>query len=135
MLTKRRLISFVLISLPAMLFGGCALTLFQGEYYWGSYVLASVVYIAAGVIIELVLPAFGRPWIRILLVGGLAWCCAALFLGITSLTPLCIGQNNGDGINDLAMCVGQTVLAVMVYSPGILVLLGLSAFVGNKVLR
>jgi hypothetical protein len=131
----RRIIFMVLVSLPAMLFGGCSITQFQGEYFWLSYVIASLAYFASGIFLALALPEFGRAWLRIFVIGGLAWGCAALVIGLTSLTPLCIGQDNGDGINNLGLCVGQTVLAVAIYTPGIFLLLGFSAFVGSKVLK
>jgi hypothetical protein len=40
----------------------------------------------------------------------LAWSLSVLALAVINLTPLCLGQNNGDGRNSLVMCIMLTVL-------------------------
>jgi hypothetical protein len=47
----------------------------------------------------------GLSTFRILSREGIAWCLSALVLAVINLTPLCLGQDNGDGRNNLAMCV------------------------------
>jgi hypothetical protein len=48
-------------------------------------------------------------------------------LGLLSLTPLCIGQDNGDGSNDLGLCAFQAMLLAVLYSPPVLLMLGLAS--------
>lgn len=36
---------------------------------------------------------------------GIAWCLSAPVLAVINLTPLCLGQDNGDGRNSLAICL------------------------------
>ncbi|MCU0612042.1 MAG: hypothetical protein MUE60_09675 [Candidatus Eisenbacteria bacterium] len=47
----------------------------------------------------------GPTTFRILSREGISWCLSALVLAVINLTPLCLGQDNGDGRNNLAMCV------------------------------
>jgi hypothetical protein len=56
---------------------------------------------------------------------------AILALGLLNLTPLCVGQDNGDGNNDLALCVLQSVMVAIVFSPLEFVLLCLTALPGG----
>lgn len=46
----------------------------------------------------------GLTTFRILSREGIAWCLSVLVLAVINLTPLCLGQDNGDGRNNLAMC-------------------------------
>ena len=41
---------------------------------------------------------------------AIVWCASFAVLGAINLTPLCLGQDNGDGRNSLAMCVLLTVV-------------------------
>jgi hypothetical protein len=56
-------------------------------------------------------------------------------LGVFSLTPLCIGQENGDGVNDLAECMGRATMSGLVCTPVYLGLLIASAIIGNWVMK
>jgi hypothetical protein len=80
--------------------------------------------------------AFKRyPGLWIYAQGVLAWIVAVIVLGTLNLTPLCVGQNNGDGNNDFPLCIVQTVLVAFVYTPLEFFLLFLSAVIGGLVLR
>jgi hypothetical protein len=67
--------------------------------------------------------------------GFTAWLVAILVLGLLTLTPLCVGQDNGDGNNNIGLCIAQTVLVSIVYSPLELILLCLSALPGGWFLK
>jgi hypothetical protein len=65
----------------------------------------------------------------------LAWLVAILALGLVNLTPLCVGQENGDGTNDFALCMLQTVMVAIVFSPLEFVLLCLTALPGGWLIK
>ena len=136
-----RFITGVFTALPAFLFGACAIILFRDEYYWTAYAIMSLIFISVSVILGLILPAwmhggkFDYPWLWLFITGGLAWLVALLSLTLPNLSPLCVGQNNGDGTNNFSLCIIYAVLAGLMYSPGALVLLTLSSFIGGKILR
>jgi hypothetical protein len=67
--------------------------------------------------------------------GLLAWILAILALGLVNLTPLCVGQDNGDGNNDFALCLVQTVMVAIVFSPLEFVLLCLAALPGAWLIK
>jgi hypothetical protein len=60
---------------------------------------------------------------------------ATLALTVLNLTPLCIGQDNGDGSNDLALCIVQTSLVSLVYSPLGFTLLCLTTLPGGWLIK
>ena len=76
-----------------------------------------------------------HPWLWILVQGLLSWTLALFVLGFLNLTPLCVGQNNGDGNNDFAMCNFMTALSGIVYTPVYLGALLVSAWTGHWVLK
>jgi hypothetical protein len=57
-----------------------------------------------------------------------AWVASLVLLGILNLTPLCVGQDNGDGRNTCALCVIQSVASAVIYTPPVLLLAGLAAW-------
>jgi hypothetical protein len=89
----------------------------SGEY-WGRIHLLWGVTFAAVNCVSLVLmlkrggsereqvPSTGRFFSR----QVIAWCLSFLALGVINLTPLCLGQNNGDGRNGLVLCLMLTVI-------------------------
>jgi len=76
-----------------------------------------------------------HPWLWILVQGLLAWAMTLFVLGLLNLTPLCVGQDNGDGNNDFALCNFMTALSGVVYTPLYLGMLVISSLIGNWVLR
>ncbi len=111
------------------------------EYYWKSYLLVCGVFLAASFTIGFITPALApKYWIRhpslwFFGQGWLAWLVALLALGAVNLTPLCIGQDNGDGNNNLTLCVVQSVLVAIVFSPLEFILLCLMALPGGWLIK
>lgn len=136
-----RVTSMAFSTLPALVFLVCSLSLFRGEYFWSTYVLTGGVYVIASLLAGFFLPGWvqGRgveaPWVWILLQGLAGWVAALLALGLLSLTPLCIGQDNGDGTNNLGACLVQAGLVSVAFTPAVLVVLWLSATIGNRALE
>ena len=135
-----RLLTGLISTLPALLIGLCVFTCFREEYYWFSYLIMAGIFSLSSFVWGYWLPGFmikarvNYPWLWIFIAGGLAWILAILTLGLLNLTPLCIGQDNGDGINDAGLCFIYTMLSGLVYTPGMLVLLLVNSFIGGKLL-
>ena len=111
------------------------------EYWWGTYLTVLIVLFISSMFFGFALPTLFQklrlrhPWIWILVQGLLAWTLALFVLGLLNLTPLCVGQNNGDGNNDFALCNLMTALSGMIYTPLYLVTLTVSAWLGQRVLQ
>src|ERR1043165_1349053 len=111
------------------------------EYWRGTYLMVLLVLLITSLSFGFKLPNLfqelrvRRPWIWILIQGLLAWIVALIVLGFLNLTPLCIGQNNGDGNNDIGMCFFMTVLSGLVYTPLYLGMQTLSALIGHWVIK
>jgi hypothetical protein len=136
-----RLLTGLFSIFPALFFTACALTTSRDEYFWPTYLIVSLIFIGFSLLLSQILPRwmfgsrFDYPWLWLFIAGGLAWLLAMLSLALLNLTPLCVGQDNGDGINDLGLCFLYTFLFTLIFSPIELVLLLLSAFAGGKILR
>jgi hypothetical protein len=130
-----------LVSLPAVLIGAIVYTSIGDDYFRPTYLIVCSVFVAASLVFGFaVSPSprearFRQAWTRLFLGGAVAWTFALAALGLLNLTPLCVGQDNGDGINDLGMCVSYTILVAAVYSPAVLTLLALNAALGGAILR
>ena len=126
---------------PALFFTASALTTSRDEYFWPTYLIVSLIFIGTSLVLSQTLPRwmlgshFDYPWLWLFVAGGLAWLVTLFNLTLLNLTPLCVGQDNGDGINDLGLCFLYTFLVALIYSPVELVILLLNAFVGGKILR
>lgn len=135
----RHLFPGVIATIPAGLFGCCVLT-FKDEYYWLTYLITSLVFISTSFVLGTNLPGlfknkkFDFPSAWFFTAGALGWLTALICIGLLNLTPLCIGQDNGDGINDYSLCVFYSLIAGIIYSPGILGLILVNALVSGKVL-
>jgi len=77
---------------------------------------------------------FNYPWLWVFIAGGLAWLVALAVLGILYFTPLCISQDKGDWINNIALCTMYTVLVSLVCSPVALILITLNAIICGNIL-
>ena len=118
------------------------LTGFLGnEAWWGMFLTVLIILLIGGLLSGFSLPALfqklglTRSWAWILVQGSLAWGLALFLLGVFSLTPLCIGQENGDGVNDLAECMGRATMSGLVCTPVYLGLLIASTIIGNGVMK
>jgi len=107
------------------------------EYFWSVYFIVYWIYLAACLALGAFIPSlFPARWIHhpvlwLFSQGLLAWMVALLVLSLLNITPLCVGQDNGDGNNDLALCMLQSVLVSLVSSPLELALLCLTALPGG----
>lgn len=105
----------------AFLLGMAALAV--GEYYFTTYALLSVFFAGAGWLAVVAVLRVSPPttgglalsgWVFVALIA--VWGLTVLLLGALNVTDLCVGQDNGDGNNDLTACVVQTVLVAVFYS-------------------
>jgi hypothetical protein len=143
MSTSSRLFSAFFTALPGFIF--FILFLLSGwlgrEYWWETYLIVLLALLSSSLLFGSVFPTvfqklrLHRPWLWILAQGFLAWIVALIVLGSLNLTPLCVGQNNGDGNNDLSMCMFMTALSGIVYTPVYLSILVVSSFLGHRMLR
>jgi hypothetical protein len=107
------------------------------EYFWKAYFIASGAFLAASAAFGFYIPALApahwkrHPALWLFGQGLLGWLVAVLALGLANLSPLCVGQDNGDGSNDLASCLAQTVLVSIVSTPLEFILLCLAALPGG----
>jgi hypothetical protein len=111
------------------------------EYFWKSYFIVSGIFLAVSFALGFFLPILAQehwkrhPILWLFSQGWLAWIVAVLALGLINLTPLCVGQDNGDGNNNFTLCMIQSILVPMVYSPLEFILLCLAAFPGGWLLK
>jgi hypothetical protein len=141
--TSTRLFSAFFTAMPGFIFS--VLFLFSrwlGREYWGgTYLMVLVVLPIASLSFGFKLPnlfqklRIRQAWIWILIQGLLAWIVALIVLGFLNLTPLCIGQDNGDGNNDIGMCFFMTALSGLVYTPLYLGMQTISALIGHWVIK
>src|SRR5258707_9607355 len=135
-----KILSSIFSAAPALLWLFMAITMERREYFWLTYFIVCIAFVAISVLLGFVVPSLlakaplHRPWMWILIQGGFAWLAAILILGLLNLTPLCIGKDNGDGNNDLTQCVAQSILVGVVYSPLELIMLTLSALTGGFII-
>lgn len=130
------------VAVPAYLSLVSILSSFKGEYYFSTYVIVGVVFVAASFVAGTWAASriqvgasrwgsFGR-----LFAGSLAaWTVSLIVLGLLSLTPLCVGQNNGDGINDIGACGFYVVLAAVFYSVPMIPLMSVACGVATFLMR
>ena len=134
-------LSTLFTSLPALAWLTLILLIGDDDYYWIVYRIVGVGFLAISLMLGGLLPTLipqlwrQRPWFWLFGQGLPAWIFALLVLGILNLTPLCIGQDNGDGRNDLALCAVQTILVGFVHSLPQVFLLALSAGTGGLIIR
>jgi hypothetical protein len=111
------------------------------EYFWKSYFIVCGVFLAASFAFGFFIPALAPThWKRHSVVwflgqGLLAWLVAILALGLVNLTPLCVGQDNGDGNNDFVLCLVQTVMVPFAWMPMEFILLALSVLPGSWIIK
>jgi len=110
------------------------------EYFWITYFIVCIVFVIISLLLGFVVPSLlnetslRRPWTWILIQAGSAWLAAVIILGLLNLTPLCVGQNNGDGNNNLTQCIVQSGLVAITYSPLELIMLAFCAITGGLVI-
>ena len=136
-----RLTSAIFVAIPAFIFATLSFFLLRNEYFWMTYNVTSAVFVVASLVIGVTFPhkLFGsrihRPRMWFFIQGILAWLVALLTLALLNSTPLCIGRDNGDGMNTLFMCSIQTIGIAITYTPLELILLGMSAMIGSVIIK
>ena len=136
-----RVLSGIFTTIPAIVFGALIILNTGNDYYWTVYYLVAAAFLVTSVLIGIFLPAaipsrwLRRPGLWLFGQGFIAWLVSLLVFGLLNLTPLCVGQDNGDGNNDLALCIVQTILVSLVYSPLEFILLSLSALPGGWLVK
>lgn len=116
------LLTALLISLPALALLGWVQQ-YRGAYFYSIYLVTALVFWSASLVLSsppVRVRWFFAGWLRtalfFYLVLLVSWLTALVVLLMTSATPLCVGQDNGDGINNLALCLYQAFLVSVVYS-------------------
>jgi hypothetical protein len=135
--TYFRLLSGMVTALPAIVIWLLISISAGSEYFWSSYFIVSGIFLAVSFILGFFIPALApkhwkyHPSLWLFGQGILSWVVAILALGLVNLTPLCVGQDNGDGNNNFALCFLQTGMVAIVFSPLEFVLLCLMALPGG----
>jgi len=128
-------------AIPSILFLSASLVLYKDEYFGLTYTIVGSILLLTSLGLGLILPYLlknrwlRRPWLWIFVQGIAAWFIGLLGLLLLNMTPLCVGQDNGDGSNGFALCIVQTVLVGMVYSPLAIILYALSALMGGWLVK
>ena len=125
----------IFTSTPGALFLFLTLTSGQErEYYWLSILSGAWVLFGSSFLFGFILPIWLRPkWLWIIAAGFLAMLLALFAVAMVNTTPLCVGQNNGDGNNDFGMCMAYVVLYALFYGVPYTAMLTVSALVSHWV--
>lgn len=106
------------------------------EYFWISILAGASVLFGSAIIVGFVLPTRLRPkWFWIMAAGFAAMVCALFVTAVLDATPLCVGQNNGDGNNSFGMCMGYVLLYAFFYGIPYMILLTVSAVAGHWAMK
>lgn len=117
---------FLVIATPGM----------RREYYWITIFVAVLVLFGSALVLGFLQPSWLRPkWFWIIAMGFVALLLALFVTAILNVTPLCVGQDNGDGNNSFGMCMGYVVLYAVFYGIPYMVLLTVSAVIGHWVMN
>lgn len=63
-----------------------------------------------------------------------SWFLGLVVLGVLNLTPFCVGSDNGDGINGTGECIVYTFLAGALFTPMIVLVNGIVAVIGGRLI-
>jgi hypothetical protein len=137
-----RFISGFVTTLPATVMMWILISMAkENEYYWLTYFIVGAVFLAVsfalGFFVPALAPVFWKryPGLGLFAQGLLAWLAGVFVLGLLNFTPLCIGQENGDGNNSLSNCMAQTVMGPIACAPVEFVLLCLVALPGGWLIK
>jgi len=133
---KKSIPIIVLHAVPGLLFLCFALSM-REEYFFIIYLLMAVVFLAASLVsglwnIKRFNHFVARPSAGLFLGLTMSWLLALLALGVLNLTPLCIGQDNGDGINGIGECTMYTLFAGGLYSALAILVIAVVALTGGR---
>ncbi len=68
---------------------------------------------------------------RLFFNGCAAWAFSFLVLAVVIFSPLCLGQDNGDGTNDFSLCIVYTLIWPLFMSVQIVPLIFLTSWVSS----
>ena len=131
----------IIFAIPALLFGIYTYLMSHGEYYFYSYLAVSLAFIIFSLIFGWHTPKVLRKKtypgksIIIFLRGSAAWIFSLLVLTLLNFTPLCVGQNNGDGSNDAGLCFFYALLSSFFYSLLVVPLIALNSYLISKIVK
>ncbi|MFZ5878624.1 MAG: hypothetical protein ACOY0R_04590 [Chloroflexota bacterium] len=134
----RRAGTAVFTALPALPFflPVIAIESLRREYYWISILAGASALLGSALVLGFLQPRGVRAhWAWILAAGLAAMGLALTATAAVNLTPLCVGQNNGDGNNDLGRCLGYVLLYAVFYGIPYLLMLAASAGIGHWALK
>ena len=134
----RRILRTFFTALPAAVYFILAVTSdgMRGEYYQPAVIAAVTVLFGSALLLGVFQPGWLRPtWFWILTVGFISMLMALFTTTVLDATPLCVGQDNGDGNNDLGRCMGISLLYAIFYGIPYLFMLGVSALFGHWILK
>lgn len=124
MLFPHRIFSTLLSALPGLFFYAFLSVMSAGQYWQPVYQIAGAAFIVSSALSGLVLATLFqsersrfRAAAAVFCAVVLGWLAFTCVLGLANLTPLCVGQDNDDGNNDVAMCILIAVLSTAVYTP------------------
>ena len=130
---KSSVVAGLLGAWPGLVLGAGTL-LFRREYFFITYAIVSGFFLALAFTLGALTPRHLRPdrsrkqvFLLVFRDLALAWDGALVLLSILNLTPLCVGQDNGDGRNTYALCVIQSVAVAVCYTPPVLGMVALAS--------
>lgn len=138
MISCRRFTTAFFTALPAAFFfvPVVAREDMRREYYWISLLAGVSILLGSALMLGFFQPLWLRPkWLWILAAGWLAMFFALFATAVVNATPLCVGQDNGDGNNSFGRCMGHVMLYAFFYGIPYTVLLIVSAFIGNWAMK
>jgi hypothetical protein len=78
---------------------------------------------------------FASHWRKYFMCGLMSWLVTIIVLTILNYTPLCIGQENGDGYNDIFSCTLGTIGNSLLFTPRVLIGITLASFLSAAIYR
>ncbi len=136
----KRILNAIFTSMPAIGFGILEYISHDIDYFWRIYDITIAVFLVASLFLGFFIPVFLRkiritnPWLNVIIPALLAYIIAGLALAAISITPLCIGQENGDGTNNLSQCIAVSGVVSLALSPLELLMLTFSTFFGVAII-
>lgn len=125
-------------ALPGGLFFGAVITSenMHTDYYWKTILITVSVLLGASIFCGFIFPPGLRlKWLWIIGADLLALALALITMTLLNATPLCVGQDNGDGNNDFGQCMGYVLLYGFFYGVPYVILLTISAFAGHWIMK
>jgi hypothetical protein len=106
-------------------------------YFWWGMLFAILSFISVSrTIRRTVIDEASRPSTRQFFTAAvIAWLISFVVLAVINFTPLCLGQDNGDGRNNIGMCVFLTILWPVVMSVIVIPLIYLASIIAQRTIN